>query len=81
MNKETLEGKKIKVKIQKKWIAAEVISHDSAEGWIELKSKNCDQYIFNIFIHGAHLKIPEAKPIAKLKKKRVRKPRKRKKNE
>ena len=75
INKGIPTGTKIKVHVQKKWIAAEVVSHDAVEGWLELKSKNYENFTWNTFLHDAHLKIPEAKPEPKPKKKRTRRPR------
>lgn len=76
MNKGIPTGTKIKVKVQKKWIAAEVLSHDGVEGWLELKSKGHEQYLLNTKIHENHLKIPEIVEEKPAKPKRVRKPRK-----
>ena len=76
MNKGIPTGTKIKAKVQKKWIAAEVLSHDVAEGWIELKSKGYEQYVLNTKIHQNHLKIPEIVEEKPVKPKRVRKSRK-----
>lgn len=81
MKKNIERGDKIKIKVENKWKAFEVVSYDATDGWITFKSPEQDgkDFVLNTVIHQNHIRLPVPtvkKAPAKKKPRKKRKPKK-----